>query len=153
MRASCINPQWTNVLMLSGDSLYDKPKERNKQPLENPYSVLDAPSEQPTVIKEAYDVPKDNDDPEHVYFTADDNGGHSNDSNAYIYDEQNEAAVRASGLLCVCLSVCLSVCTYVCLTWLVRPSFFSPFHVSLCMLSLSLSVSLCVSLSLSLSVC
>ena len=134
--------------MLSGDSLYDKPKERNKQPLENPYSVLDAPSEQPTVIKEAYDVPKDNDDPEHVYLTVDGNGGHindSNDSNAYIYDEQNEVAVRASGLL--------SVCTYVCLTWLVRPSFFSPFHVSLCMLSLSLSVSLCVSLSLSLSVC
>ena len=142
--------------MLSGDSLYDKPKERNKQPLENPYNDLDAPSEQPTVINEAYDVPKDNDDPEHVYFTVDDNGGHSNDNNAYIYDEQNEAAVRASGLLFVCLSVCLSVCTYDCLTWLVRTCCFFPFpfRVSLCVLSLSLSVSLSFSLSvLSLSLC
>ena len=104
--------------MLSGDSLYDKPMERKKRPLENPYIGLDAPSEQPTVIKEAYDVPNDNDDPEHVYLTVDDNGGHSNDNNAYIYDEQNEAAVRASGLL--------SVCTYVCLTWLVRTCFFPP---------------------------
>ena len=138
--------------MLSGDSLYDKPKERNKQPLENPYNGLDAPCEQPTVINEAYDVPKDNDDPEHVYFTVDDSGGHSNDNNAYIYDEQNEAAVRASGLLSVCLSVRLSVCTYVCLTWLVRACFFLPFRVGLCVLSLSLSLchSLCLSLSLSL---
>ena len=125
--------------MLSGDSLYDKPKERKKRPLENPYSGLDAPSEQPTVIKEAYDVPQDNDDPEHVCFTVDGNGGHSNDSNAYIYDEQNEVAVRASGLL--------SVCTSVCLTWFVRACF-SLFRVSLCVLSLSLclcaeSLSLC----------
>ena len=94
--------------MLSGDSLYDKRKERKKRPLENPYSGLDAPSEQPAVINEAYEVPNDNDDPEHVYFTVDNNGDHSNDSNdsnAYIYDEQNEVAVRASGLLSVSVSV------------------------------------------------
>ena len=57
-------------------------------------------------MKEVFNAPDDNDSPNYVYSTADENGGHSYDRDSSVYVELDEVAVGDSGLLHVCF-ICL----------------------------------------------
>ena len=99
------NPQCTNILLTSGDPLYDRPARKKNQSQEDPYSGLDLGTlrNQPVVMNEAFSMPDDNDGPNNISSTADENGGHGNNCDSSVYVELDEVAMRNSGLLNVCL--------------------------------------------------
>ena len=99
----CFSSQWTNILLASGNPLYDKPVKSRSRPLENPYNGLYARSNQLSYINNAFNVPDSGGRRNHNI--ADKNSDHDNDNS--IYAELDEVAAGTLGWSSVYFSVFL----------------------------------------------